>query len=316
MLENIKKYLPMELATELEGMEGLPEELRIRYGGVCSVYGGGEERRLRYSPKKEDVEAMINGLAERSLYAFMDELRRGYFSIEGGIRIGVAGRMICEYGKITHIRDFTSINMRFPRQLKGISAAVMPFITKRRSILSTLIVSPPQMGKTTLLRDIIRRISDEGTKCAVVDERCEIWAEGEFDIGRRTDVLSACPKAVGMGMALRSLSPQVIATDEIGGDGELLAISDAANAGAKVIATAHGGDIDELMRRMFFRKLMEMGTIERIILLSDTLGRGTVERIYDNELNTVCNAPFLLKEVLTCEAYSDMCYDACGCVDG
>ena len=296
MQKSILKYLPKELFYELDGMDFCDaEELRLRAMGASTIYVNGEEKLLNYVATREDIDSIVLALSEHSVFAFMDELKQGYFSIEGGIRIGVAGRTICDCGKIVHIRDFSSINIRFPRQIRGIAKVIFPFITKRGSLLSTLIISPPQMGKTTLLRDIVRTASDDGKKCSVIDERCEISAEGRFDTGIRTDVLTACPKAAGMNLALRSLSPDIIATDEIGNKEDLSAIYDAANAGVKVIATAHGADIDELTNRLFFKQLMEMKTIERVVVLSDSLGRGTVESIYNQELEKVCNVPFLLR---------------------
>ena len=298
------KYLPDELTSELGDRLADAEELRLRIGGVTSIYRRGREELLKYAPSADELERIMRCLAQHSVFAYMEELKQGFFSIEGGVRVGVGGRAVCEGGGITHICDFTSLNLRFPRQVKGIGRAVLPFITRQGGILSTLIVSPPQMGKTTLLRDIVRQISDDALKCAVIDERCELFAAGGFDVGRRTDVLRACPKAAGMYMALRSLSPQVIATDEVGGEGELAAITDAANAGVKVLATAHGGSIEELIKRPFFKELLRTGTIERFIMLSDSLGRGTVEAIYDDKLAQVCNLPFLPEEVNDFEVFS------------
>ena len=296
MRNGILKYLPQQLCEELSVVRfDDAEELRLRAGGASTVYIGTQEIILKYKAKKEDIEAIVLALSEHSLYAFMDELKQGYFSIEGGIRVGIAGRIVCDCGRITHIRDFSSINMRFPKQLRGIARSIMPFISRKGSLLSTLIVSPPQMGKTTLLRDIVRMASNEGKKCSIIDERCEISAEGRFDTGMRTDVLTSCPKAAGMNLALRSLSPDIIATDEIGNGEDLSAIYDAANAGVKVVATAHGKDIGELTNRLFFKQLMDIKAIERVVVLSDSLGRGTVERIYNAELGSVCNVPFVLK---------------------
>lgn len=304
-MNGVLRYLPQRLTDELGARLLGAEELRLRVDEPSSVYCAGRERLLTFRPNSEEIELIVRCLSKHSLYSYMEELKQGFFSIEGGVRVGVGGRAVCEDGKITHFCDFTSVNLRFPREVKGIGRAVLPFITRRRGVLSTLIISPPQMGKTTLLRDIIRLISDDGVKCTLVDERCELYAAGGFDVGMRTDVLRACPKAVGMNMALRSLSPQVIATDEIGGSGELCAICDAANAGVKVIATAHGGSIDELLKRSFFKELMYTGTVERYVLLSESLGRGTVERIFDDKLEPVCNMPFLPKEVSEIEVLSD-----------
>lgn len=288
MRERIFRYLPQELAQELAGQDFFreAEELRIRAERRVIYHARGREFLLGYIPDLQAVRKMILAFSEHSMAAFYDELRQGFFTVAGGIRIGVAGRVVSEGGNVKMIRDYTALNIRFPREFIGISAPILPYLQKENRFFSTLILSPPQCGKTTLLRDLIRAVSDgDGClpkKCSVIDERSEISGGRAFDLGLRTDVLLGCPKAEGMRMALRSLSPQVIATDEIGSRRDLEMLCEASVSGVKVIATAHAESREELMQKLFFQKICGAdGVIERMILLSETLGRGTVQQIYD-----------------------------------
>lgn len=295
--EAILKHLPPPLAEELArlGAYKTAEELRIRCGAPAMLYSGGREYITRYVPDADSVRDTLLSLCEHSLIAFSDDIRRGFFTAESGVRVGVAGRVVSERGSIRLIRDFSSLNIRFPRQIKGVSKSALIHLTEDGRLLSSLIISAPQHGKTTLLRDIIRAVSSgENTppkKCAVIDERGELYALGLFDLGPRTDVLSYCPKAEGMSMALRSLSPDVIATDETGSGAELGALLEAGNSGVTVLATAHAGSLYELTERVFFRELCASGLIKRIMLLSDSLGRSTVERVYTGDGSVVCDQP-------------------------
>jgi len=285
--KTIEKYLPQELLRELKDREDFAhaEELRIRAGRPAMFYAEGEETVLRFTPNRETVRKMVFALSEHSMTAFFEELRQGFFTIAKGIRIGVAGRVVAEGGAVKMIRDYSSLNIRFPREFKGICRPLLPYLAAGGRPRSVIILSPPQMGKTTLLRDLIRAISDgeqmKPNKCSVIDERSEISGGMNFDLGRRTDVLLGCPKTEGFRMALRALSPQVIATDELGGLSEAEVLSEAAVSGVKVLATAHASSREELMQRAGFQKILREGLAERMILLSDQLGRGTVSQIYD-----------------------------------
>lgn len=168
----------------------------------------------------------------------------------------------------------------------------------KSEVYNTLIISPPQCGKTTLLRDITRVLSNgvkemdqKGIKVGLIDERSEIAAchKGlpQFDIGIRTDILDRCPKSIGMIMMVRSMSPQVIVTDEIGGEGDKDAIVSILNAGVKIIATAHGFNISELKAGEKFWGLIEDKVFERYIVLSNINGPGTVEEIIDGTSMTL-----------------------------
>lgn len=301
MTEEIFRYFPSSLRKELEAETSfsMAEELRLRAGKRAMFYAEGEEHILRMRPDKQEIADILLALSQHSLHSFSDELRQGFFTMEGGIRIGVAGKAVSERGSIRLIRNFSSMNIRFPREKVGVQKKLAPHIRHEGNILNTLIISAPQHGKTTLLRDIVRAVSDGedgywAKKCTVVDERSEIAGNGAFSLGERTDVLTSCPKSEGLVMALRSLSPEVLATDEIGNSQDLLAIQEAVNSGAVVLATAHGTCLEELERRLFFRELLATGIMERIVFLSARLGRGTVERIYDGEKNVLWDEPFLL----------------------
>ena len=300
MTTGILKYLPMELAEKLRQCSAYEraEELRIRADQPVMFYAGSEHV-VNYIPDKTVVRRIVLAISEHSMAAFFDELRQGYFTVERGVRVGVAGRVVSERGAVKMIRDYTSVNIRFPRQMIGIHAGIFPYLEQQGRLRSTLIVSAPQHGKTTLLRDIVRAVSKGEQyvpeKCVVVDERNEVSGGGFFDLGARTDVLMACPKAEGMLMALRSLSPEVVATDEIGSKADLDALYEAANSGVCVLATAHAKNFAELNSRLFFRELLEKRVVERIVLLSQSKGRGTVQSICRADGTVLLESPILLK---------------------
>lgn len=300
LAKGIEKYLPARLREELEKNPayGQAEELRIRAGSRVMFYAQGREHILDYRIEREQVGELAISLAEHSLHTFLDEIRQGYFTVGQGVRVGVAGKVVSEREQVSLIRNYTSLAIRFPREWKGIHSGLFPYLMQDGRVVSTLLLSAPQHGKTTLLRDLVRAVSSgelyEPKKCTVVDERGELSGGGYFDLGERTDVLSGCPKSQGLMMALRALSPEVLATDEIGSEGDLSAIKEVANAGVILLATAHGSSLEELKERLFFKSLLETGIMRRVVLLSESLGRGTVEAVYDGRGRALLAKPFLL----------------------
>ena len=243
-----------------------------------------------YIVTTDDIRETLEFISNYSLYAYEDEIRQGFITIQGGHRVGLAGKTVLESGRIKSVRHISFINIRLSHQIKGCGKKVIPYITNGNEIFHTLIISPPRCGKTTLLRDIIRILSIgndnfKGKTVGVVDERSEIGAcyKGipQNDLGPRTDVLDCCPKAYGMLMLIRSMSPQIIAVDEIGGREDIDAVYSVINCGCKMIATVHGNSIDDIRNRPGLRKLVEERIFERYIVLNNKNETGTVQAIFD-----------------------------------
>nr|WP_142504307.1 stage III sporulation protein AA [Melghirimyces algeriensis] len=247
-----------------------------------------------FCPGKSVCVKMLNLISNHSLYALEEELRRGYVTIRGGHRIGLTGRVVVENGRVKHIQEVTGFNVRVAREVKGSARHFVP-ILGNGSLENLLIVSPPQCGKTTLLRDLVRIVSSgEGIpprKVGVVDERSEIagCVDGvpQHEVGPRTDVLDSCPKAEGMMMMIRSMSPDLLVVDEIGRREDSDAVFEAIHAGVHLFTTAHGRSMEEVCRRPGISELVREGVFSRYILLSRRKGPGTVEAVYDQSLNRI-----------------------------
>lgn len=242
-----------------------------------------------------DVAQTLELITSNSVYAFQEEIRNGYITIKGGHRVGIAGKIVSEGLYVKSIKDIMSLNIRVSKEVKGCADKIFPYLIKgENDLYNTLIVSPPQCGKTTMLRDLTRLLSTgckvngfRGIKVCVVDERSEIAAcyKGvpQNDVGVRTDTLDSCPKIAGMIMGLRALSPVVIVTDEIGNEGDKDVITRVLNAGVKILTTAHGYSISELKARKEVMELIEEKVFERYVVLSSREGPGTVEEIIEGE---------------------------------
>lgn len=278
------------------------QEIRLRVNEPVIIiycnreYFIGEEGRLKrnrhgvVTVTSADVDDTLEHISNYSLYAYEDEVRQGFITIQGGHRIGLAGKVVLENDNIKCVRHISFINIRMSHEIKGCSQKVMPFISLHKEIAHTLIISPPRCGKTTLLRDIIRNLSDgsellPGMTVGVVDERSEIGAcyKGipQNDVGIRTDILDGCPKAYGMLMLIRSMSPQVIAVDELGGYKDIDAVYSVINCGCKLIATIHGNGVEDIKNRPGIRKLIDERIFERYIVLRGTGEVGRVSAIFD-----------------------------------
>lgn len=279
------------------------QEIKLRVEKpLLLLYRGGElilgrQRGQPYYVTKEDVREMMEYVSNYSLYAYEEEMKQGFITIEGGHRIGMTGQAIVERGKVKNLKHISSINMRLSHEIIGCADEVFPYITHNRNLYHTLVVSPPRCGKTTLLRDMIRQISSgnaylNGMSVGVVDERSEIggcyMGVAQNDLGMRTDVLDGCPKAEGMIMLIRSMGPQVIAVDEIGGAEDISAIAYAMHCGCKMIATVHGQSMEELRRKPILEQMIKEKRFERYILLSNEQKVGKVVQILDEEGNVIC----------------------------
>ena len=241
---------------------------------------------------KNEIKETMEYISNYSLYAFEEEIRQGFITISGGHRIGITGKTIINEDSIKGMKHISYINVRLAHQVKGCADIVLPYLVndKTQGIYHTLIISPPKCGKTTLLRDIIRQISNgssylQGMNVGVVDERSEIGAcymgVPQNELGIRTDILDCCPKAKGMMMLIRSMSPQVIAVDEIGSKEDLEAISHVISCGCKLIATVHGSSIEDIKSKPVLGELLHNKVFERYVILSNIKKIGHLEEIYD-----------------------------------
>lgn len=237
-----------------------------------------------------DVLRTVQLMGGNSLYTLEEELKEGFITLAGGHRVGLAGECLVDRGTLLRLKRVTSINIRIARQLKGIGRPLLPFLTRDGRPLRTMIISPPQAGKTTLLRDLIRSFSNgeavpAPVKVGLVDERGEVAGSfrgvPQLDVGMRTDVLTGCPKREGVFLLLRSMGPQLIATDEIGRPGDLDLIEEILNTGVGFITTAHAWDTKDLTLRPSLRRLWSRGLVERVVVLSRRLGPGTLEGVWD-----------------------------------
>ena len=297
--ERILDILPREvrllLCREALDFDYL-QEIRLRANlPLLLIYRGeelfiGRTRGKPYIVTKEDLREMLDYISNYSLYAYEQEMRQGFITVEGGHRIGMAGQAIMEDGRIKNLKNIASINVRMSHEVLGCADEVFPYITRMKGLYHTLIISPPRCGKTTLLRDMIRQISDgnsylKGKSVGVVDERSEIggcyMGMPQNHLGIRTDILDCCPKAEGMIMLIRSMGPEVIAVDEIGGEEDVHAIEYAMHCGCKLIATVHGRDMEELKKKPVFDKMFQEKRFERYILLGNGSHIGEVKAIYD-----------------------------------
>ncbi len=245
-----------------------------------------------YIVTRDELRETMEYISNYSLYAFEEELRQGFITIQGGHRIGVAGRTVVEDSHIRSMKYISFINVRLSHQVRGCGDAVMPYIYEGDRVQHTLIVSPPRCGKTTLLRDMIRQISTgsrehKGVTVGVVDERSELGAcyQGvpQNDLGMRTDILDCCPKARGMMMLIRTMAPQVIAVDEIGSREDLEAVEYVMNCGCKLVATVHGSSVEDIRQKPVLRDMVRGKLFERYIILNNRGYAGRVEEIADSE---------------------------------
>ena len=284
--EEILRYFPnmiyclLKKEFDKEDVIKKLEEIRLHSNRPIILKFRNSDIVINYIVNKCEILQILEKICNNSIYAYKNQICNGFITVKGGHRVGITGTAVVENNNVINIKNINSLNFRIAREIKGCSNKILSEIIdkKNSTIYNTLIVSPPGKGKTTILRDTIRRISDgieeldfKGKMCGVVDERGEIAAiyQGipQNDIGIRTDVIENISKSKGIKMLLRSMAPEIIACDEIGSKEDIEAIEDAFLSGVKGIFTMHGRTIEEIKNNPEIDYLIETKQIEKIIFI-------------------------------------------------
>jgi len=243
LTENIAKVV---CKISDEGIKSL-EEIRIRTGR--GVYFKGYNAQCRFVPSEEDMKQIILRMSDFSVYTRMEQLRKGFITLNGGHRVGVVGRCVTDKESIENITEISSICIRLAKEVKGAADDVI----KVAEDGNILLISPPGCGKTTMLRDLARKLGKK-ENISLIDERNEIAAclngVPQLDVGERTDVISGLQKKAAIPLLIRSMSPDIIMTDELSGNDDIACITTACSMGIRVIATVHGRDLNDVQKRM------------------------------------------------------------------
>ncbi len=284
-MDNVLDNLPIEIKSLIVAAGRLNDltEIRLRVGKNIYLYYGLEEIVLPYIISKIDLINILKNISSNSIYSVQQEINNGFVTITGGHRIGVVGELVLKDGAVGNVKNISSMNIRIAREHIGISDDVLDEVLVSNLVLNTIILSPPLCGKTTLLRDLARNISNKGKNVCIVDERGEIAPMCDsrcvLDVGDRTDVISGGSKEVGIRIAVRSMAPDVICIDEIGTKADAEALKYLSISGVNFIATMHGKNINDLLLSDI-SNLVKEGYVSRVILLSNNNGIGTIENVY------------------------------------
>lgn len=235
------------------------------------------------------VEDIIFRASECSIYSVNEQIKKGYIVMKGGLRLGIGGDLVEENGKIKTMTNYNSVNIRIPHEVKNCSLAAFNYLLSNKGVLNTLIISPPGAGKTTFLRDFVRQLSERNyaLNVLVLDERGEIDIGKEGCIGNFSDKIAFSSKSVGFENGIRTLSPNIIVTDELGQKEDFDAVMYAVNCGVSIFASIHCDSIENLENKPYFKTIIDNKVFKRFVLLSLRNGPGTLEGVYDENFARV-----------------------------
>lgn len=287
----IFRLLPPKILSYIEKTSDYNsiQEVRLRVNKPVIIQKNSGEAITEIKVSREDINSVIQRVSGYSIYAFEEDIKQGFLTFKGGHRIGVCGECVIEEGRVKTIKNISSLNIRISKEFPGCADFLLPYISRDKRILNTIIISPPKCGKTTILRDLTRSISNgragSGIKVSLIDERSEIagcsLGISQLDVGLRTDVFDNCIKSEGVMMAIRSMSPEVIVCDEIGTSRDVESIMMAYNCGVNLICSLHGDSIKDYTERVAFNSLISNNIFQVAVLLMNRQKPGEVTEIYD-----------------------------------
>lgn len=228
-------------------------------------------------PTIQELQQILEALCGYSVYSWQDSICKGYITLQGGHRVGIAGKVVTKQNTITTVQPITSLNIRIARETKFVlPLSIQELLLKKQN--GIVIAGAPASGKTTLLKQLVWMFSEQGQRVCVVDERCELAGSG---LPLHCDVLQNCSKAEGLLWAVRGLSPQILICDEVGAQEDAAAVVAAANAGVRLLVSMHGENKQQLFRRPFCRQVLETGAFSTIVFLQQGEKLGQIGEVIE-----------------------------------